>query len=153
MKLQQAIQRSALRNHPTKIRGCRTDDRAGELRPVLQIDGVKPQLQGDTLADLEFALGVHVPLVSHVRAQTIDVRGEHAPVKGGGQPCRVALEVVCVEPAIERAIDRVDLAEVGTVNCRWQWQKECGAARQSSSTWKCRTCGVTPAAAPYFGRQ
>src|SRR6266536_5890783 len=57
VKLQQAVQRSALRNHPAKIGGCRTDNRAGELRPVLQVDRVKPQLQGDTLPDLEFALG------------------------------------------------------------------------------------------------
>ena|SRR5436190_16368718 len=67
-----------------EIRRGRSCVGTGKLRPVHEVQGVKPQLKGPTLlTQLEFPLGVQIDLVRVIGTDAINVSREDARLKAG----------------------------------------------------------------------
>ncbi len=132
MQLNQAVEGRRLLGDLAEVGRVRVLVRRRELRTVLKIDRVDPQLQRDAFAEPELALKIHVPLVGHVRPHTVNVLGEDAAVEGGRAPGGVALETLSIEPAVERAVHVQDVVRVAVVEVIAQFK--CSTTQWSPMT-------------------
>src|SRR5262245_22207959 len=91
LELIEPVQRRGLASYPSEVRRSRRQLRRIHLRPVLQIDCVRAELESEALGHLELPEQVRIPLIQTVAPQAIEEARKDADVERGGLEGRVAL--------------------------------------------------------------